>query len=159
MANKISKQTLNARVREVLRLVSRVAKTGVPGNAPEGSRDTPETSALLRKIGGESIVLLKNDNKALPLDKSKTVAVIGPNTKIAAYCGGGSATLLPYYATTPFDGIAANAKETKYSVGCYSHVLLPLLGQNLKTADGKVGVTFKAFTDPVEVSNREQCSR
>ncbi|OBT85273.1 hypothetical protein VE02_06505 [Pseudogymnoascus sp. 03VT05] len=155
MANKISKQTLDARVREVLRLVSRVAKTGVPGNAPEGSRDTPETSALLRKIGGESIVLLKNDNKALPLDKSKTVAVIGPNAKIAAYCGGGSATLLPYYATTPFDGIAAKASETKYSVGCYSHVLLPLLGQNLKTADGKVGVTFKAFTDPVEVSDRQ----
>lgn len=74
MANKISKQTLDARVREVLRLVSRVAKTGVPGNAPEGSRDTLETSALLRKIGGESIVLLKNDNKALPLDKSKTVS-------------------------------------------------------------------------------------
>lgn len=74
MANKISKQILDARVREVLRLVSRVAKTGVPGNAPEGSRDTPETSALLRKIGGESIVLLKNENKALPLDKSKTVS-------------------------------------------------------------------------------------
>lgn len=74
MANKISKQTLDARVREVLRLVSRVAKTGVPGNAPEGSRDTPETSALLRKIGGESIVLLKNENKALPLDKAKTVS-------------------------------------------------------------------------------------
>lgn len=73
MANKISKQTLDARVREVLRLVSRVAKTGVPGNAPEGSRDTPETSALLRKIGGESIVLLKNENKALPLNKAKTV--------------------------------------------------------------------------------------
>lgn len=74
MANKISKQTLDARVREVLRLVSRVSKTGVPGNAPEGSRDTPETSELLRKIGGESIVLLKNDNKSLPLDKSKTVS-------------------------------------------------------------------------------------
>jgi beta-glucosidase len=74
MANKISKQTLDARVRELLRLVSRVAKTGVPGNAPEGSRDTPETAALLRKIGGESIVLLKNENKALPLDKSKTVS-------------------------------------------------------------------------------------
>ena len=84
MANKISGQTLDSSVREVLRLVGKAAKTGVPGNAPEGSRDTPETAALLRKIAGESLVLLKNKRKVLPLDKSKTVSynVTTPET----YC-------------------------------------------------------------------------
>lgn len=81
--------------------------------------------------------------------------MIGPNAKISAYCGGGSATLLPYYAVTPFDGIAAKTDKMKYSVGCYSHVLLPLLGQNLKTKDGQIGVTFKAFTDPVDIIERQ----
>lgn len=79
---------------------------------------------------------------------------MGPNAKIAAYCGGGSASLLPYYAVTPFTGISAKAETTKYSVGCYSHQLLPLLGPNLRTADGKVGVTFNAFTEPATVTNR-----
>lgn len=84
MANKISRQTLDSSVREVLRLVSRAAKTGVPENAPEGSRDTPETAALLRKIAGESIVLLKNEKKVLPLDKAQTVCC---NFNISdAYC-------------------------------------------------------------------------
>lgn len=81
--------------------------------------------------------------------------MIGPNAKVATFCGGGSATLLPYYAVTPFDGISAKATETKYSVGCYAHDLLPLLGPNLRTSDGSAGVTFKAFTDPVNVEERE----
>ncbi len=39
----------------------------------------PEGLALERKLAGRSMVLLKNDNKALPLSKSvKKVAVIGP---------------------------------------------------------------------------------
>jgi beta-glucosidase len=60
-------------VREVLRLSNRVRETGVPENAPEGSRDTPETAELLRKIGSESIVLLKNESNVLPFKKSETV--------------------------------------------------------------------------------------
>jgi beta-glucosidase len=175
MAKKISQYTLDKRVREVLKLVSRVSKTGVPENAPEGSRDIPETASQLRRLSGESIVLLKNENGVLPLNKANTVSlkstlrlnvkgavanssqvgVIGPNAKIATYSGGGSASLLPYYAVTPFDGISAKAKEVKYSVGCYSHQRLPLLGPKLRTSDGEVGVTFKAFTDPVEVKDRQ----
>lgn len=80
--------------------------------------------------------------------------MIGPNAKIAAYCGGGSASLLPYYAITPFDGIRAKAESIRYTVGCYSHQLLPLLGPQLRTSDGKIGVLFKAFTSPATVADR-----
>jgi beta-glucosidase len=62
--------------------------------------------------------------------------------------------LLPYYTVTPFDGILAKAESVKYSLGCYSHQLLPLLGPKLRTADGKVGVSFKAFTEPATVKDR-----
>ncbi|KAH8809202.1 glycoside hydrolase superfamily [Xylogone sp. PMI_703] len=156
MAKTLSPVTLDERVRNILNLISRVGQTGVPQNAPEGSRDVPETAALLRKIAGESVVLLKNERNVLPLNKTKTVAVIGPNAKMAAYCGGGSASLLPYYTVTPFDGISSKTgpSNIRYSVGCYSHQMLPLLGPSLRTADGKVGVTFKAFTDPASVSDR-----
>lgn len=72
-SKRISPHTLDLRVLEVLNLVNRVTKTGVPENAPEGSRDVPETAELLRKISGESIVLMKNKNGVLPFTKSKTV--------------------------------------------------------------------------------------
>lgn len=37
-----------------------------------------ENKKLARSLAQESIVLLKNDNKALPIDKNKKVALIGP---------------------------------------------------------------------------------
>ena len=73
MSKKISQHTLDLRVHEILKLVNRVSKTEILENAPEGSRDIPETADLLRKISGESIVLLKNENGVLPLKKTKTV--------------------------------------------------------------------------------------
>lgn len=50
-----SQQTLHARVRKALGLVSPVPKSRVPWNATVGSRDNPETSAPLRKIGREGM--------------------------------------------------------------------------------------------------------
>ena len=42
--------------------------------------DTPEDRRLALKAARESIVLLKNDNNLLPLDRGiKRLAVIGPN--------------------------------------------------------------------------------
>lgn len=42
--------------------------------------DTPDQRAMARKLAEQSIVLLKNDDNLLPLDKSlSSIAVIGPN--------------------------------------------------------------------------------
>ena len=59
---------------------------------------------LARKISQESIVLLKNGDNLLPLDKSKlrSIAVIGPygdNVMVDWYAG------MPPYTVTPFAGI------------------------------------------------------
>ena len=75
LSKKISEKTLIARVLEILKLVNRTIKSGVPQNALEGSRNTRETSDLLRVISAESIVLLKNQNQVLPLQKSKSVSI------------------------------------------------------------------------------------
>lgn len=74
MSRKIDLETVNERVRQVLKLVDRAIRSGIPSNAPETSQNTPETAALLRKIAGESIVLLKNDNNALPFNEGETVS-------------------------------------------------------------------------------------
>jgi len=68
----------------------------------------PERSALARKVTDESIVLLKNENKTLPLDVShlKSIAVIGPLAdKVALDWYSGT----PPYTVTPLQGIRSRA--------------------------------------------------
>ncbi|KAB8290818.1 hypothetical protein EYC80_008455 [Monilinia laxa] len=153
---KVPQHVLDERARNVLQLVNLVADANVPENAEETTADTPETAALLRKIGGDSIVLMKNEGNVLPLRKDKKTLIVGPNAKIATYHGGGSASLAAYYAVTPFDGISAQLESTPtYTVGAYAHKDLPLLGLLLKTDKGEMGVTFRAYNDPPTTENRQ----
>ncbi len=71
--DRVRTHILDQRARTVLELVRKCAASGVPENAPETAADTPETAALLRRIGNESVVLLKNDNGVLPFKKDKKV--------------------------------------------------------------------------------------
>lgn len=154
-SNKVPQFKLDERVRNVLNLVNKVDPLGIPEGAEEKSLNRPEDQALMRRAAAESVVLLKNEGGALPLKKDKSVLVIGPNAKIASYCGGGSASLAPYYTVSPFDGVAAKSKgEVKYVQGVYSHKELPLLGPLLKTEDGKPGFTFKVYNEPPSAEER-----
>ncbi|CEJ61271.1 Putative Beta-glucosidase-related glycosidase [Penicillium brasilianum] len=154
-SNKVPQFKLDERVRNVLNLVNRVDAAGIPEGAEEKALNRPEDQALMRRAAAESVVLLKNEGDALPLKKDGSVLVIGPNAKIASYCGGGSASLAPYYTVSPFDGVAAKSQgEVKYVQGVYSHKELPLLGPLLKTEDGKTGFTFKVYNEPHGAEDR-----
>ncbi|KAJ9141702.1 Beta-glucosidase [Pleurostoma richardsiae] len=154
--DKVREHVIDERARAMLKLIKKCAASGVKENAPELTGDTPETAALLRRIGGESLVLLKNEGNVLPLKKDKKTVVIGPNAKIATYHGGGSASLAAYYAVTPFDGISEKLSSTPgYAVGAYSHKMLPLLGTSLKSSSGKPGMKMRAYNEPPSVASRE----
>lgn len=154
--NKVPQHILDERARNVLKLVNRCAAAKIPEYAEEKTANTPETAALLRQIGADSIVLMKNEGAVLPLKKDKKTLIIGPNAKVATYHGGGSASLAAYYAVTPFDGISSQLRTPpEYTVGSYSHKELPLIGLLLKTDKGEPGVTFRAYNDPPTVKDRE----
>lgn len=71
-------------------------------SVPSSKLDCQEHRDLALKAAREAIVLLKNDNNFLPLDRNKTVAVIGPlgNTiMLGGYSGS------PIDLSTPFEGI------------------------------------------------------
>ena len=154
-ANKVSNEALDSRVRAVLRLVKEASRAEIPENAPEGELDRPEDRRLLRKVASDSIVLLKNDEHVLPLRKDKRIAIIGPNAKIAAYCGGGSASLNAYRSITPFDAVKAQAKlGVDFAQGAYGHQMLPQLGAKLKTQDGRDGFNLRFYNDPSHVKKR-----
>ncbi|OKL60684.1 putative beta-glucosidase I [Talaromyces atroroseus] len=155
-SNKISTAVLDNRVRQVLKLVQRASKSGVPENAPETELNRDEDRELLRKVASDAIVLLKNEGHVLPLNKNRRIAVIGPNSKIATYSGGGSATLKPYEAITPFEGIAGSAcAGVDFAQGVYAHQLLPVIGKQLRTENGLVGFSLKFFNDPPGAPRRE----
>ena len=154
-SNKVRQHVLDERVRAVLKTVKEAARSGIPEDAKEGGLNRPVDQRFLRRVAAESIVLLKNDNSILPFDKNKTIAIIGPNAKVATYSGGGSASLLPYYAVTPFDGISNQCESVRFSQGAYSHKELPLLGKSLRTLDGKQGFDFRAYDKPVNAPDRK----
>lgn len=155
-ANKVKDSDLDARVRNVLNLVDFCRHSGVPENAPEREMNTPENRSLLLEAATQSIVLLKNEI-ILPLKKTK-VAVIGPNSKIATYCGGGSASLNPYYTMTPYEGMAKMA-EVSFSQGALGHQILPELGPSLRTAGGQKGFEWKVYNEPPGAAVRRLLER
>lgn len=78
---------------------------------------------LALKAASESIVLLKNDNKLLPLKKDlKSIAVIGPNASSAANLFGDySPTVVPQPVQTILDAIkakVADAAKVTFAKGC-----------------------------------------
>ncbi|ODV96361.1 hypothetical protein PACTADRAFT_49721 [Pachysolen tannophilus NRRL Y-2460] len=149
-SKEIHLKILNKRVENVLKLIKYSLNSGINENDPEtSSNNTPITSLKLREIASESIVLLKNDNNLLPLKPADKIAIFGPNAKFASYCGGGSASLLSYYSTTPYDGIKSKADIIpEYTLGAAAHKMLPGLGTQLKRDDGSVGFTMKIYLKP-----------
>jgi len=95
---------LDDKVRRNLREM--FATRAIEGRGP-GSLNTREHQATARRIAEESMVLLKNEANALPLEanKIKSIAVIGENAvRLQAY-GGGSARIKAFYEVTPLEGI------------------------------------------------------
>lgn len=81
---KISPATVNERVAEILRIKFRMGLFDNPykGDPKEADRivHSAEHQAVSLDAARQSIVLLKNENRLLPLDKQiRNVAVIGPN--------------------------------------------------------------------------------
>ena len=66
------------------------------------------------RVAEEGMVLLKNDNQALPLKKGDTVAVFGINQVDYIYGGGGSGDMTSEYYTNLVDGLKDNGSVTVY---------------------------------------------
>ena len=99
-----SMDVLDDKVRRVLRLNFR---TAMNSDKPYGSLCSPEHYDAARKIAGEGIVLLKNENNILPIDLEKTskILVVGENAIKKMTVGGGSSSLKAQYECTPIVGL------------------------------------------------------
>ncbi|KAJ4176365.1 hypothetical protein NW755_014454 [Fusarium falciforme] len=144
-AHKILPETLNERVVTLLRWVQKLASLNP--DMVYGQDDSIEwtrkehqekDAALVRRIGNEGIVLLKNEASVLPLRRGR-VAVIGPSAKNGAITGGGSARLRPAWRVTPWQGLVDNKPDDvdlSYALGCKGSKFLPVFGEEFTSMDG-----------------------
>ena len=87
---KITEADVDARLEELLELVF-TTKAAV--DAAPGKFDADAHHALARRVAAQSIVLLKNENRLLPLIKREKVAVIGDFAQTPRYQGAGSSAV------------------------------------------------------------------
>jgi len=109
----VSEEEIDNKVRRILNIYFKIGIFDNPETLPEGALDTPEHRKLAAQTAREAIVLLKNKEALLPLNKSKikTIAVIGPNANVVRLGGGGSSEVNPFYSVSPLEGIKAKAGE------------------------------------------------
>lgn len=75
-----------------------------------------ESNQVALEGARESIVLLKNSNHTLPLDRKEihSIAVFGPNAHPAVDVGGGSARVVPFRDTSVLNALAATGLRVDY---------------------------------------------
>ena len=97
-----SVKDLDDRVRRILRTIFRTSMSPSPW---KGRFTCPEHYATARRIGGEGIVLLKN-NGILPLKQgARKILIVGENAVKMMTVGGGSASLKVQREVSPLAGL------------------------------------------------------
>ena len=103
-SGKVPESVIDDKVRRILRVMY---QTNMFGERSPGEFSTKRHQEATEKIAEEAIVLLKNDDNILPLQKEKikTIAVIGANASRKQSMGGGSSQVLAKYEVTPLEGL------------------------------------------------------
>jgi beta-glucosidase len=91
----------------ILRQQVRFAQGRNPADYPIGIVGCAEHRQLAREAAQKSIVLLKNENAALPLAGVKRLALVGRLAALRNTGDGGSSNTQPAYVVTPLEGVRA----------------------------------------------------
>jgi beta-glucosidase len=115
----------------MLSFMDRLGSFADGGPGEETTRDVAEDRELIRSTAAAGMVLLRNEDGALPLDASglRRVAVIGPNASKGRIMGGGSAMVNPVHEVHPLGALRTHLQsvgvEVVDAVGCTIHRTLP----------------------------------
>jgi len=105
-SGELSELKLDDKVGRILRVMFTIGLfDGYQYDSTKVNTDKHKQVAL--NIAKDGIVLLKNENSILPLDlnKIKSIAVIGPNSKVAITGGGGSSMVVPFKSVSPLEAL------------------------------------------------------
>lgn len=144
---------LDEKVRRLLRLMFRVNKFDSKRKA--GEFNTREHQQATYDIAAEAMVLLKNEENILPInkDKVKKILVVGPNAKKLFAAGGGSCGVRTPYEITQLEGIKSAFPdcEIEYENVNFGDPYQDIPVQQMDIIEMKAGVrafkTVKHITD------------
>lgn len=140
---RVGADAVRACARRVLTLAARLGRFDDPTVHAERAEDLPEHRALIRRLGAEGTVLLKNEQAQLPLalQPDQSVALIGRAATVPQIMGGGSANVNAHYRIAPATALAAACPGVTFThhTGADIHRYVPLLVQP---------VTFDVYASP-----------
>lgn len=119
----LSAEHVDKKVKNILRTMFEIKMLGNTNERKKGSYNTKEHQQVAYEIARESIVLLKNNENVLPLNKDiKKLLVIGDNAIRHHSNKGGSAEIKALYEISPLMGIKTKLggnTEVKFIKGYY----------------------------------------
>lgn len=122
---RVPMQKLDEKIMHILHVMNSLHM--LDGERKSGTYNVPASGEKLLQAAEESIVLLKNEDKLLPLDKKKMkkLVVIGDNGNRLHALGGGSAEIRALYEFSPLMGLKmllGGSCEVVYEPGYYTRV-------------------------------------
>ena len=149
-AGKVSEATIDEKVRRVLSVAASYGWLDRNQQDPAIPYIDAQNDAAALASARESVVLLKNQGKLLPLSKSiKTILVVGPNAYPGVPVAGGSAGVIPFQLTGGYLGISklvGSTTKVLYSAGLPTITHLANATEFSTAAEnGKRGLTLETF--------------
>lgn len=154
-AGELNEAVLDAAVTDLLAVILRAHAAKKAG----ATFDAAAHHALARKVGGEGIVLLKNQGDVLPLDparRDRRIALIGEFAKVRRYQGAGSSQVNPTQLDNVHDELIpllGNAARATYAAGydAEGNTTPALLDEAVRTArDSDHAIVFVGLPDSYE---------
>lgn len=148
--SKITEIELNNAVDRIIEIAKKSQSNS--GKIKKYNREKHHNIAL--KIAEDSIVLLKNKDNILPLNKNKNIAIIGDMAKFPRYQGAGSSTINPYKIENALDSFLEDNIKFEYAKG-YERINLKndkkLLEEAIKIAEkNEIVIVFAGLTENYE---------
>ncbi len=142
----VSEQRVHESVRRLLELF---VWSGVgDDDGSEGTDDSPETRATIRRAATAATVLLKNERNVLPVATGASVALIGPNAERGEIQGGGSARVRASKPRAALLSLQQRGVDVTFAKGCSIGKYLPTLRGRFTAAwHGKDGAEASVDTD------------
>jgi beta-glucosidase len=147
----VKEATIDQKVRNILSTAARFGWLDRTQTDTSISFFDAKNHAVALDAARESMVLLKNDGKILPLNKGQihSILVVGPNAFPGVPVGGGSARAIPFHTVSALEGIGAYLGS---GVTAFYDRGLPTISEAARTTNfvteqqnGKPGLKFEAF--------------
>ncbi len=148
-AGTLDEAVLDARVDSIVDLILRAMQ-----NKKQVKVDETAQHTLARKIAGESMVLLKNEDGILPVNREQKLAVIGEMAQKPRYQGAGSSLIQPTRIDNALDCLQRDGFRVTYAPGYHGgdrEIDPALLDEAVAAAsDADVALVFVGLTDDFE---------